>query len=74
MMVELYKKKVTYHNEQNEEKTATNFYVKCGDVLVPVEVKYFEDKATHTDRNYGSRKTLLSAFAQELPDKTAGEQ
>ena len=74
MMVGLYKKKVKYQNAQKEEKTATNFFVKCGDVLVPVEVKYFENKATGQDSHYSNRKTLLAAFAEELPDKAVGEQ
>lgn len=69
MQVELYKKKVKYTNDQNEEKTATNFYVMCGDVLIPVEVKYFPDKTTGKDDRYGERKQLVSAFAQELPEK-----
>ena len=71
MQVELFKKKVSYVNEKNEEKTATNFYIMCGDVLVPVEVKYFPDKETNKDARYGERKQLVSAFAQELPEKPA---
>ena len=69
MVVELFKKRAKYVNAQGEEKTATNFYVKCGDQLIPVEVKYFEDKQTHEDKAYGSRKTVLSAFADELPER-----
>jgi len=41
----------------------------CGDVLVPIEVKYFEDKETGTDKNYRSRKTLISALADILPER-----
>ena len=44
MQVNLYKKVVEYTNQDGEVKTATNYFVQCGDVLVPVEVKYFEDK------------------------------
>lgn len=69
MTVELFKRKVKYVNAQNEEKTATNFYIQCGDVLIPVEVKYFPDTATGKDERYGERKQLVSAFAQELPEK-----
>ena len=69
MQVELFKQKKKYVNEQNEEKTATNFLIKCGDVLVPVEVKYFPDSETGRDARYGERKQLVSAFAQELPEK-----
>lgn len=67
--VKLFKKLATYKDKDGNEKTATNFFVQCGDVLVPVEVKYFEDKETGQDYNYRSRKTLLSAFAELLPDR-----
>lgn len=66
--VELFKKKSKYNDKDGQEKTATNFYVKCGDVLVPVEVKYFPDKDTNHDTGYASRKAVLSAFAEELPE------
>ena len=69
MTVDLYKKTVSYQDKNGNDKVATNFYVKCGDQLVPVEVKYFPDKETDTDRQYGARKTLMSAFATVLPDK-----
>lgn len=69
MEVKLYKKVVSYKNKDGEEKTATNYFVQCGDVLVPVEVKYFEDKKTGEDKNYRTRKTLMSAFAETLPER-----
>ena len=69
MQVELFKKKVSYVNEKNEEKTAINFFIKCNDVLIPVEVKYFPDKETGKDVRYGERKQVVAAFAQELPEK-----
>lgn len=69
MQVELYKKNVEYTTNSGEKKTATNYFVKCGDVLVPVEVKYFEDKVTHEDKQYRTRRTLMSAFAEELPER-----
>ncbi len=77
MQVELYKKNVEYTTQAGEKKTATNYFVGCGNVLVPVEVKFFEDKETHTDKNYRTRRTLMSAFAEELPERekaTAPEQ
>ena len=67
--VKLYKKMSKYVGNDGEEKTATNFYVGCGDVLVPVEVKFFEDKKTGTDPRYRERRVVMSAFAEELPDK-----
>ena len=69
MQVELFKKVVEYTTQDGEVKKATNFFVACGDALVPVEVKYFENKETKTDKNYASRRTLMSAFAAELPQK-----
>ena len=69
MKVELFKRIVEYTNKEGETKTATNFFVQCGEVLVPVEVKFFEDKKTGEDKNYRTRKTLMSAFAEELPER-----
>ena len=74
MQVNLYKKVVEYTNQDGEVKTATNYFVQCGDVLVPVEVKYFEDKKTGEDKNYRARKTLMSAFAETLPERKKAEQ
>ena len=74
MQVNLYKKNVEYTNQDGEVKTATNYFVQCGDVLVPVEVKYFEDKKTGEDKNYRSRRTLMSAFAETLPERKKAEQ
>lgn len=68
--VKLFKKMSKYVANDGEEKTATNFYVGCGDVLVPVEVKYFEDKQTGTDSRYRERRVVMSAFAEELPERT----
>jgi len=69
MVVGLFKKNVEYVNKDGEKKTATNFFVQCGNVLIPVEVKFFEDKNTGEDKNYRTRKTLMSAFAEELPER-----
>ncbi|MFQ7699726.1 MAG: hypothetical protein ACLRL0_00440 [Christensenellaceae bacterium] len=67
--VKLWKKQAPYTNKDGEERTATNFFVDCGGIFVPVEVKYFEDKETGRDDHYRERKTLLTAFADTLPDK-----
>ena len=69
MLVKLYKKNGEYKTQSDELKKVTNYFVECGDVLVPVEVKYFEDKETHTDKQYAMRRTLMSAFAEELPER-----
>ena len=69
MQVELFKKLVPYVDQNGVQKTATNFYAKCGTELVPIEVTFFADKTTGEDRNYRARKTVLSAFAEELPER-----
>lgn len=66
--VSLLKKNGSYINKDGEEKKVTNFFIRCGDVLVPIEVKYFESKETGKDDRYRERRVLLSAFAEELPD------
>lgn len=68
--VKLYKRTGTYLDQKDgTEKSFTNFFVACGDVFVPVEVKYFEDKETGRDDRYRERKVLLSAFAEVLPER-----
>ena len=70
MQVNLFKRRVPYVDKKDgKEKIATNFYVDCGGILVPVEAKYFEDKETGRDDRYMERKTLLSAFAETLPER-----
>ena len=66
---QLFKKNSTYKDKDGNEKTATNFYLKCGDELIPIEVRYYEGKDGTPDPNYRSRKSVLSAFAEVLPDK-----
>lgn len=71
MQVQLFKKSGKYTDKSTgKEKSFTNFYVKCGDALVPVEVCYFpQDKFDGRDPNYNGRKQVMSAFASPLPDK-----
>lgn len=68
-MIKLYKKKSNYVDNEGKERTATKFYVMCGDVLVPIEVTYFKSADGVPDKAYPSRKQILSAFAEELPEK-----
>ncbi len=68
--VKLYKKNVSYKDKEGAEKTAVNFYIRCGTVTVPIEVKYFANKETGVDNRYRERKTVLGAFAEELPEKS----
>ena len=75
MQVNLFKRRVSYVDKKDgKEKIATNFYVDCGGILVPVEAKYFEDKETGRDDRYMERKTLLSAFAETLPERQKKEE
>ena len=71
--VKLFKKKATYTSKKdNTEKTATNFYVMCGDKLIPIKVKFFGGDDGQ-DSGYSSRVSVLSAFADELPEKDTGK-
>ncbi len=66
--VGLFKKVGKYTDKKDgKEKTYVNFYVRCGDELVPVEVKFFEGDDGH-DYRYSGRKAVMSAFAETLPD------
>jgi len=69
MQGDILKKNVKYKDKDGAEKNATNFYIRCGNVLIPIEVKYFPDKETGIDKAYNGRKSVLLAFAEELPDK-----
>ncbi len=66
--VQLFKKNGTYKDRDGKEKHFTNFYVKCNDTLIPVEVCYFQGEDGR-DNQYSSRKAVLSAFSDILPEK-----
>lgn len=72
--VKLWKKQAKYVDKDGQERTATNFFVQCGGIMIPVEVKFFEDKETGRDDHYRERKVLLTAFAEMLPDKEASSK
>ena len=67
-------KQISHYEKDGETKTATNFYVLCGDIRVPVEVKYFEDKQTGRDNQYLGRKMVLSSYAEEIPEKESNQK
>lgn len=68
--MKLYKKKVVYKDKKTgEERYATNFSLKLGDTIVPIEVKFFPDKETNRDNQYTSRRAVMSAFAEEQREK-----
>lgn len=70
MQVQLFKKQGTYKDKEGKEKRYTNFYLRCNDALIPIEVCYFpNDKCDGRDPQYAGRKDVMSAFAAILPDK-----
>ena len=71
MVVQLYKKTGTYFSEkEKKDKPYTNFYIKCNDQLIPVEVRYFPNSQfENRDPAYQGRFAVLSAFAEQLPEK-----
>lgn len=67
MQVELFKS-VTKYQKDGQEKTATNFFIKTADALIPIEVKYFADKETKQDKQYHDRKVALDTLATKFND------
>ena len=68
MLVSLFKKEGTYKDKDGNDKRYVNFYVKCGDNLIPVEPCYFpQEKFQNKDPGYAPRKEVLKAFAETLP-------
>lgn len=65
-MVQLFKKENKV-SKNGEEKVYTNFYVKCGDTLIPIQIRFYGNDGV--DPNFRARKLLLSTFAEVLPDK-----
>jgi hypothetical protein len=71
MQVQLMKKVGTYQDkETGKDKQYVNFYVKCGDTLVPIQPCFFPDKDNNDrDYQYNGRKEVLKSFADTLPEK-----
>ena len=71
MEIKLYQKNGTYiKKDTREEKPYTNFYLKIGNSLVPINVPYFPSEALGgRDPKYNSRVEILKTFAEELPEK-----
>ena len=72
--VKLFKKISDYVDKEGKERVATNFYLQIGNELIPITVRYFEDKKTGEDPMYRGRKMILSAFAELLPYKEKAEE
>lgn len=70
MQVQLFKKLGKYtDNKDGKEKNYTNFYVRCGDCLIPIEPCFFPNKETGKDPQFVGRKEVMKAFAAELPER-----
>ncbi|MBQ8658724.1 MAG: hypothetical protein IJ506_06275 [Clostridia bacterium] len=67
-------KQISHYEKDGETKTATNFFVQCGDTNIPIEIKYFENKQTGKDTQYLGRKMVLSSYAEEIPAKEKDEK
>lgn len=76
MQVQLMKKVGTYQDkETGKDKHYVNFYVKCGDTLVPIQPCFFPDKDNNDrDYQYNGRKEVLKSFADTLPEKPVKEK
>ena len=75
-LVKLYKRQGTYKDKHDgKEKSFTNFYVECGDKLIPVEITYFANpEHDNRDYQYAGRKAVMEAFAETLPERTVDEK
>lgn len=69
--MKLYKKDGVYKDKKTgKEKRITNFYLECGNTLVPINVPYFPNsKCDDRDPQYQVRIGILSSFAEILPEK-----
>ena len=68
LQIELFRQSVEYEKDGVKRK-GYNFFVRCGNTLIPIDVKFFADKITKQDPQYSGRKAVLYAFAKELPPK-----
>lgn len=68
MQVQLFKKVGTYKDKKDgKEKQYTNFYLRCGDSLIPIEPCFFPDK-DNDNRDYlsGSLKGVKGVKIKDL--------
>lgn len=69
----LFRKDSTYTDKQGQERKSTQFYLQCGNSLVPVEATYFNKKDEKgnpiKDTQYPSRREVMKSYADELPAK-----
>lgn len=65
MEVKIYKRRRNYAQSDGSVKSVEQFFIMCGDVLIPIKVAFFgtDDKR---DYQYSGRKAVLSSFAEVL--------
>lgn len=68
MQVQLFKKSGKYTDKEGNEKNYTNFYIRCGDSLIPIEPCFFPNKETGKDAQFVGRKEVMKAFASVLSE------
>ena len=71
--LKLLKQKRTYKDSKGEEKSVWDFFIKCGDKLVPIDARYFKGKNGEKDTKYAGRRDVLYSFAEVLPSKEEKE-
>ena len=69
MEVKLYAEKGTYKDKEGKDQQFTNFYLKCGNQMIPIEPKYFKKRDGASDKGFIVRKGILDSFAEPLPSK-----
>ena len=69
MEVKLFSEKGTYKDKEGKDQQFTNFYLKCGNQMIPIEPKYFKKKDGGNDKGFIVRKGILDSFAEFLPSK-----
>ena len=65
MEVKIYKGRRIYEQGDGSEKAVEQFFIKCGDVLIPIKVAFFGTDEKR-DYQYSGRKAVLSSFAEVL--------
>jgi hypothetical protein len=68
MTISLYKKTGTcFSKEKNKDVPFTNFYVKCNEKLIPVEIKYFPNpQFENRDPGYQGRFAVLAFIITKM--------
>ncbi len=71
--VDLFMKESTYTDKQGQARKSIQFYLGCGNSVIPVDVTYFnkKDAAGNSvkDVQYPGRREVMKSYADELPAK-----